>query len=383
MSEEESYETNDKKSISACRFERQKILLMQDEEIRRLKSEHLGILRKIHKSEKQADEVNRLYTKNIADLRNKIRSNPYQIVTEKFNLMKNHSEAIENLRQQHEKNLLQVHIDVQKKLQEKLERKSQNKETNEENNKQSANNHSLLKDQTLLHKNDRINEINELRINEYKLYIKKYRQRAKELVKEIETAKKELEEIKAHNKVRVNEAREESRQRAIKNEAASSRTEDIILMQRANSFATLNDARRAELNAIEEMKDKINKTKQSNFILMSKIQDAKASKTEGSEKCQDAVNYLVKELTGFAEKPISTDILKYKDKYREEKYRLNIIKKKVNQSKAELDRLTFENQYLKGEIRKRDYMLYGRNGIHQNFKKKPKKPFKSYGIFAN
>ena len=369
------------------KFEHDKILLMQDEEIKRLKLERLDLQKQIQSNEKHYINVDRFYKRKIVELRNQISEVQSRKSIQIFNLKKEHSYQINLAQHEHQTEMAKVQIEFQRKLRDISENppKSENipREKSAELFEKSLYHYQKLNRHVTKQNKEKIEAAIQDNLLEYKSIILNYKSRGDLLKQQIEDAKKAFEEEKTRNQIKISEAKADARKRASKTIKVASKSDDLILMQRANNIAALNDIRNQEADYIEKLRAEISEKKKSNFIITNKIQDAQFGDLEETKRSQEAVNFLVQEFEALQKSPHNSTILRYTEKEREIKHYAINLKKKVSKVREERDSLIYENQKLRSLIRKADYKLYGKHGIHQiPIERKHKKPFIDYGIFA-
>ena len=369
------------------KFELDKILLMQDEEIKRLKLERLNLQKQIQSNEKHYFNVDKFYKRKIVELRNQLNEVQSKKTIQLFNLKKEHSYQIRFMQHEHQAELTKVHIYYQQKLHDNVENQPKKEELQRDKSaelfEKSLFHYQKVAGHMSKHTKEKREAVIQDKLLEYKSIILNYKSRGDLLEQQIADAKKALEEEKAQYQIKINEAKEEAKKKASKTIKVADKSDDLILMQRANNIAALNDLRNREADYIDKLRAEINEKKKSNFIITNKIQDAKFGDLEDTKRSQEAVNFLVQEFELLQKSPYNSKIIRYTQKERDIKHYAINLKKRLEKSKEERDNLILENQKLSELIRKVDYKLYGRHGIHQiPIRKTKRDPFKDYGIFA-
>ncbi|EAX93794.1 hypothetical protein TVAG_339170 [Trichomonas vaginalis G3] len=360
-------------------FERKQIIALQDEEIARLKDEHFMLLRQIQTTENHFVKVNKLYNERTTKLRDNIQSISAKRIHSRIQLYKSHTDQITKLRTEHQAALKNIQIEYDQKMKEEKEKpitlKADGRQTSVEVIAESINRINTLTQQALQEKEANKNEIIEKRLTEYKTHIENYRQKELDLRQQIQNAQFELEEARKRNEIRIEEAKELAQKRALRNEQTAAKTDDLMIMQRANNVSRLNEIRVNEIQSLENLKADLNEAKKKVFELKTKITDANVSEIRESKKAQESVDKLVIQLDSLNNQDIATHIQQYAEKEKEEKRKMHKIKKSLESLVNQRDLLIKDNSRLRDEIRRIDFMLYGRNGIHQIQKSSRKRPF--------
>lgn len=379
MKKKEYDDLLDQRKNEKAIFERKQILVLQDEEIHRLKDEHFTLLKQIQTTENHFVKVNKLYNDRTSKLRDSIQSYSAKRVTLRIKLYKSHTEQISKMRAEHQANLQKLQTEYAQKMKEAkqnpIKLNSDGRQTSVEVISTSIDRIHTLTERVMQEKATANNEIIEKRLNEYKSMIESYRQREIDLRQQIDAARKDLTDSRERNKIRLKEATELAHKNSLRNEKTAAKTDDIMLMQRANNVSKLNEIRVNEIESLEALKESINAVKKKIFEYKTKITDCNVQEIQESKKAQESVDQLVLQLDKLNNNEIAAHMMRYNEREKEEKSKSHKFKKLLDSLEKERNLLISENSRLRSEIRRIDFMLYGRNGIHQIQKVNNKIPY--------
>lgn len=355
----------EKRKAEAELFQRNKTICLQNDEISRLTSDYNSIHEQIENSLIHNQQVDQIYKNKIYRLRRKISSISSEFSVQKTKTMTQFSNQITEMINQHALKLNQIKESYRIKISQSSEPEiyiekdpeilaisKSIKETREQINK--------TMEEQIRNRKESINK----RLNNYTTQLELLHQKEKDINVLIFEEKKKLQEAKAFTMLRQcdAEATIQSKEKGL--QTNQSKAEEKLLLFRASALNSENSLREDFQHEIQNIQSQIRDQTQKSLQLQKSIREIKIDEKGELKKAQ-------KQLNDLSEKHIQA-------KEEEEKNIQNeiqqIIREKNYQQECRFaiseheDRLKFlkeEHNALKEEIKRIDFMIYGRNGKFQ------------------
>lgn len=353
-------------------FDRKKTLQLQDDEISRLRSELEMISQQISDSQEHLDQIGSIHRRKINELTQELATIPSKTSVIKTQNISSHTARINAMQQHHTQSMAALRETYEKKLNaiHQTHSFSSHAQAPDDLIDQIENTRSQIAD--LLQQKA---EKQELRIQEklqkIKAQIEIDQKKEKELRATVEKLRIDVAEAIKQAEKRTNEKQQISEHRMKLATVDHARYEERTLLQRANAIAAENNFRDDASSQIEEKRGEINRIKAKSDKLKLLINE---SKTEDSDAIQQATNDLEiikKEHHNLLKKQEDIKENGTIKGFKREKIRRKGIYGDLKNAHKELQNVQYENSTLLDEVRRLDFMIYGRRGQFQIPKKIP------------
>ena len=355
------------------KYELEKTSLLQDDEIGRLKKELKIITLHCDKAKDHSNETVKMFKKQKRTIINEIKSVPTSLSIIKAKMISHHTKAINSLKNTHYKNLKLLKTQYKETMKiiiqnnEVIHGYAKDDDDDDEKYDDSfrfGTNYYLFsqanaEETALLHQLEATN-----------ILIDNERRRAKKLQKQIDKIKKEM----MNDRIKENKAYKANIQesKTIQNMISENKSRDVDIDAQKIELLSKEEAQKYHVkmtNLINGLRDKIDQIRTKTQMLKINIE------TNQTPSALD-LDASVKELAGLQQE--YRDILEKqrridKDSYiKEKKKHKTKTKKTVQQIKfliQDLDDARAENAVLLDELKRLDYMIYGKGGQFQKVKR--------------
>lgn len=363
-------------------YEQKKILRLQEDEINRLKKEYTVILIQISDTEKNISRVNSIYSEKIAKLNAKISDVTSQKRQNRLKEVRKQTAKINSIQEEHTMEMQNMQADFEERIatikSELVESLRLQKHNSEQKAIKSIQENAA---EAIRLKSDEQHTQIQQRLNELKETVSKYRRRELHLRDAIKNAEREYQVAKVESEKKLLQLNAQRKEKVEIVDIPASKTEDIINMQRANCIAEINTFRDQATKELDKLNEELNIKKRRIFFLKKAINEAKTTDDSDYRKATYQVAQLGFELEHCKDFSIANSPSKFNKVERQILRRNRIILQQLEKSKNDRDYLIFENEKMRNEIRRLDYMVYGRSGTYQLKYRMAQKPFIPVGVF--
>ena len=366
--EEEELSGIEKRKADAIIFQQSKKLCLQDDEISRLQSEYQTLQSQIKSSMQQQNVVD-IYKRKIGKIKRKIASIPSKVSLARSKIVSFYSDEINILMKNHSEELEKIQILYQQKIQAIISQTYQVDSISEDISKSIELTKKQINDVMEKSINEKENRISE-RLNRIAKQIENYNQREKDLLKMIEEQKAKLKEAKEFSSLKKYDAQSTFQNQEKIFQVSKTKAEEKVLAFRATMINEENAYCLENQNILDSIQNQINEKIRRTLELQKLIRENKDDQNENLKIAQKKLELLLKEQEELFLEDINRSETENKTLFQEKDHQ-ELYKIKIAQSISKLLNVKIEHQSLLDELKRLDFMIYGRAGKYQHQERLP------------
>lgn len=334
-------------------FDSRRTAHLQDDEIMRLNAELRVLLKRIAEREDHVSGSDSILKRRRDALRSKIADIPKILSIKKAKMISEHTQSMRDLREAHDKKLR----DMQRQYQDNI---SETSVLGSEDDLVSSISSTRSRIADILEMKSEKKELNvQGRIERISARMDEDRKRAKQLEMAIDQLRNDLERTKGLTASRVMSVNMTTP------EIDTTLEEERLILEKANMISEENAWRQEAHKAVESLRTEITKTRANILKLKQKIRDGETPESDALKRTSDELGRL-KTAHGnllSQRKDMIENGPGYKVRCEEERH----TSLEVSLESARLSLLNAQREYdtIRNELRRLDFMVYGRSGKYQ------------------
>lgn len=340
-------------------YDKQRTVQIQNDEIERLKIELKAILRQSVEMQDRLAQTESIYTSRIFEMKHQLSMLPTRISHKRSQLIRKHTQALNDCRTLHHNLLERIRRKYERKLSQLAESTLNTTEIEPDELVDSIDS-TRSKIAELLHVKS---EKQELRIRDklsrLSMQVEGDRKRSKQLQASIDHLRSELEQAKAISA---------SKTIAMTLEVPAidtSREEESLLLAKANMVSEETMFRQECHQALEKLRAEIVEKQALAHRLRKNIRESRTDDSEPLQRATDELAQLEQAHENLIQQRKEREELSVAGKVRTERKRQQGLVKQIIETREALEEAKLEYKTLMTELKRLDFMVYGRRGKYQ------------------
>lgn len=347
-------------------FEAERVIQLQDDEIERLKMEFSILNVQILEKQREIKNTSLVLSNKISELQLSRKNVSSQLNSIRLKEMREHSHNIRNMAELHAAKMHSIQIEYQNKIRDDFVLDSTDFPVS--NNVELINTMEELREaaeKVIKRKYEECQKVVSKRLVEMRNNITNYRNREVELRKKIVEARMLLNEAKKLRQIRVSSAKDDLMIRMSDIRFSTQKSQDFYDMQRANFMTEISRIREEEDSKLSGLREELLRKKKKVFKLRVDVEDPNLESWKEVQKATSELDRLTNELDQIHNQSI-LDEISQNSEIEKLRYKIEEDSSKVADFRRMRAQLLAVNENLKKEIKRLDFMVYGRGGVHQN-----------------
>lgn len=339
-------------------WDRHKTVRLQDDEIERLQGDLETVSRHIAEVNDHNAQAVAIHRQRVAELKSLLLSIPTQLSKKKTRLTSSHTRAINSLRDVHREKLDKVRREYEKKLKNLENNSSEQNRAEEERLDGSIVTAKTKLGEVMRAEIEKKEKKTQERLQKITSQIETDRKRSKTLRKEIDKLKLELERAKALAESKTTQLRV-----AIP-DIDTQRIEENLLFEKANMVSEENCFRQESHAELEKLRNEICSVNSRIAQLKRKIRESETDDGKALKYAREDLEKLEQQhydLTTGRKKRAEETATEYKSAM----HRTRKFAREIEAVAGTLRDVQYENIALLTELKRLDFMVYGRKGKYQ------------------